>query len=388
MIALASAAAAVALSAWIIAGYPLLLRWVAGRHARPIRRKPVYPRISVIIPVHNGAAFISAKLRSVLDSGYPRDLMEVIVISDGSTDGTEAAVEQFLKDEVRLLRQPRSGKPAALNAAIAHATGEILLLTDARQKLESGSITRLMENFADPEVGVASGELRIAAGSGAEEASIGLYWRFESWIRDSLSSIDSMFGATGPFYAIRRDLAVPIPQDTLLDDMYLPLSAFRRGYRLIVDTRARAWDIPTNRQTEFQRKVRTLAGNYQILRQCPWLLGFQNRMWFHFVSYKFGRLLLPWCLLVFAVASIGLPQALRVPALVLQGLFYGMAAFDPLIGARSPVKRFTSPARTFVVMMIAVIRGLSVFFVPPRSLWKVTAASAPANATRVERPNG
>ena len=367
--------ATVAVFVYIIAGYPLLLGFIARRHARPVLRAPWLPAVTVIVPAHNGELFLEAKLRSILGLDYPPELLQIIVASDGSTDRTEEIAAAFSRRGVELLSLPRGGKPAALNAAIPHARGEILLLTDVRQTLAADSLKLLTACFADPAVGVVSGELIIGDGSSQAHADIGLYWRIESRIRDRLGAIDSIFGATGPFYAIRRSLAVPIPEDLLLDDMYLPLAAFFRGYRLIVESRAQAYDHPTSLTTEFRRKVRTLAGNYQILLAYPKLLGPQNRMWFHFVSYKFGRLLLPWLLLLMAALSFGLPAPWRAPVLTVQCCFYLLAAIDPAIPAKSSLKKATSPARTFVVMMIAVVQGLSVFFVPARSLWKVTSAA-------------
>jgi cellulose synthase/poly-beta-1,6-N-acetylglucosamine synthase-like glycosyltransferase len=362
------------LMVYVLAGYPLLLRWTARHRARPVQRQPIEPTISLIIVVYNGERFLEAKLQSVLALEYPADKLEIIVASDGSTDRTEEIAERFAARRVSLLRVPRGGKPAALNAAIAQAHGEILVLTDVRQPLEPVSVARLVENFADPSVGVVSGELVIRTGASQEEADIGLYWRFETWMRESLSSIDSMFGATGPFYAIRRTLAAPIPADALLDDMHLPLTAYFQGYRLVMDSRARAYDIPTSLETEFRRKIRTLAGNYQILRAYPALLGPSNRMWLHFMSYKFGRLMLPWLLLILAAASFGLPAPWRAAALASQAAFYGLALADAWIFKPRFLKRLSSSAHTFLVMMIATLGGLSVFFIPPRALWKVTSA--------------
>ena len=192
-------------------------------------------------------------------------------------------------------------------------------------------------------------------------------------MRDSLSALESMFGATGPFYARRRAVAVPIPPDILLDDMYLPLAAFRKGYRLIVDQEAVAWDIPTDLSTEFRRKVRTLAGNYQLWFHYPWLLTPANRMWLHFLSYKVGRLLLPWLLIAVAVSTCFLPSPWREAAGLPQLLVYGLAAVHPWL-PRS-LQRLSSPCRAFVVMMLAVVAALQILFVPARRLWKVTGAT-------------
>jgi len=269
-----------------------------------------------------------------------------------------------------------------LNAAIVEARGEILLLTDVRQQVAPDSLGHLLACFADPAVGAVSGELIIRKGASHEEADIGLYWRYESWIRDRLSALDSMFGATGPFYAIRRELAVPIPGDMLLDDMYLPLAAFFRGYRLVVESAARAYDYPTSVKTEFRRKVRTLAGNYQILSAYPALLGPRNRMWLHFVSYKLGRLLLPWLLMTLFAASAFLPDPWRLFALAAQIGFYALAMLDRWLPACFPLKVLSSPAHTFVVLMAAAVCGLSIFFVPPRRLWKVTSTGPEQTDTR------
>lgn len=358
--------------AYVLAGYPLLLGLLARYRARPVQKRLEPRTVSIIIAVHNGEMFLRNKLRSVLALRYPRELMQILVVSDGSTDATEAIAAEFAGQGVGLLRNPRAGKPAALNAGIRQATGEILVLTDVRQELEPESVERLVACFADPVVGVVSGELLIRQGALHEEANIGLYWRFESWIRKQLSALDSMFGATGPFYAMRRSLAVPIPGDVLLDDVYLPLAAFFRGFRLIVEPAARAIDYPTTLDTEFRRKVRTLAGNYQIIGHFPALLGPANRMWLHFVSYKLGRLLLPFALIGLAVASFGLPRPWALAALGAQLAGYGLAALDSWIPAGWLLKRLSSPARTFVVMMLAALCAVQVFFVPPRKLWKPT----------------
>jgi cellulose synthase/poly-beta-1,6-N-acetylglucosamine synthase-like glycosyltransferase len=259
---------------------------------------------------------------------------------------------------------------------MARASGEILFFTDVRQQLHPGSLANLVACFADPEVGVASGELVIRDGTGIEEASVGLYWKYEKWIRRQLSRLDSVPGATGCIYAMRRELASPLPEDTLNDDMYLPLGAFFRGFRVIVDDAALAFDYPTPLAGEFHRKVRTLAGVYQIAGFYPALLGPRNRMWLHFFSHKLARLLMPWAMVAAAASSFGLPAPWKVWAIGAQAAAYMLALLDAWLPGNFPLKRLTSPVRTFAVLMMASLCALSILFVPARVLWKETRVSA------------
>jgi len=366
---------------YVVAGYPLLLGAMARRRRAGVVKGVELTPVSVIIAVRNGAPWIRRKLESVLAAGYPADRMEILVVSDGSEDGTDEIAQGFTSRGVRLLRVPQAGKPAALTAAFPIARNELLLLTDVRQEIEPDSIARMVACFADTHVGVVSGELLIRSGETSAESNLGLYWSYESWIRRQLSQVDSMLGATGPFYMIRRRLAIPVPEDTLLDDVYLPLKAFFAGYRLIVEPESRAIDYPTTLETEFRRKVRTLAGNYQMMRLLPELLGPGNRMWFHYMSYKVGRLLLPFALIAVFISSFWLPTPFAVMSLVVQGCFYLLALADLAIPERALVKRISSPARTFVILMWAAVCALSIFFVPPRSLWKPTRTRAAGTET-------
>jgi cellulose synthase/poly-beta-1,6-N-acetylglucosamine synthase-like glycosyltransferase len=341
---------------------------------RSIEKKWIPRTVSIVIAVRNGERYIREKLDSVLALDYPKELLEVWVASDGSRDKTDDIVREFAWSGIQLVRIPESGKAAALNAAIRKSEGEILLLTDVRQKLATDSLSRLVSCFADPTVGVVSGRLLICKGENREEANIGLYWRYETWIRDNLSRIDSIFGATGALYAIRRKLAVRMPEQILLDDVYMPLSAFFAGYRLIVEPAALVYDVPTPLNVEFRRKVRTLAGNYQLLRYYPQLLTSANRMWLHFVSYKLGRLLLPFALITIALGSCWLPMPWKWIFIVLQGAFYGLAYIDNWIPEGATAKRISSPVHVFVTMMLAAFCAVAIFCVPPQALWKGTTA--------------
>ncbi len=366
---------------YVVGGYPLLLACMARRRTRPVaKRLTTFRPVSVLLPVRNGAPWLKAKLESIRRLNYPADRIEVIVVSDGSSDETEQIARSFPLASLRVIPIVHSGKAAALNRAMAAATGEILFFTDVRQRLDPDCLRELAACFADPQVGAVSGELIIHDGRTSEEASTGLYWKYEKFIRRRLSRLDSMLGATGAIYALRASLARPLPPDAILDDVELPLGAFFGGYRVVLEERARAYDDPASLDIEFRRKVRTLAGVYQTLRHVPALLGRTNRMRFHFFSHKLGRQLLPWALLLMLGSSFGLPAPWRGAALSMQGLLYGLALADLVIPERVPGKRHTAALRAFCVLMLAALCAVAILFVPRQVLWREARVPARTGA--------
>src|SRR5436190_15304431 len=159
---------------YVLVGYPVLLA-VLARRGRPMRGQPTTLSVSILIPVQNGQKYLRAKLRSILATDYPRELLEIIVISDGSTDGTDEIARDFAPFGVQLMRVRRGGKPAALNAAIPTTRGEILVLTDVRQELAEDCVRHLVVAFADPTVGTVSGEVIMRKAQNQEQADLGLY---------------------------------------------------------------------------------------------------------------------------------------------------------------------------------------------------------------------
>jgi len=367
---------------YVLFGYPALLALAARRAKRPVLKQPAEKTVSVLLPVRNGERWMRAKLESIYGLDYPRDLMEVIVVCDGCRDRTAQVAAEFTAPNLHVLSIPPSGKAEALNVAIERSRGEILLFTDVRQILAPDSLRELVACFSDPEVGVASGELVIRDGATHAEASVGLYWRYEKWIRRNLSRVDSVLGATGAIYAMRRSLARKLPRGTILDDVNLPLGAFFQGYRVVLDGAARAYDEPASLRTEFRRKLRTQAGMYQSIGAFPELLGRRNRMWLHFVSHKLGRLLLPWALAALAASSFALPGVWRLAALAGQALFYCTALLDAAVPEGWRAKRITSPVRTFVVLMIAAAGAVTILLVPARALWGETRVRVEAQPER------
>jgi biofilm PGA synthesis N-glycosyltransferase PgaC len=365
-----------AFAVYVVAGYPALLGFLARFRARPIRKEPRLKSVTILLPVRNGEAWIRRKLESILALDYPRELLQIVVISDGSADGTEAAVRDFAARGVELVSIPASGKAAALNEGMRRARGELLFFTDVRQVLDPAALGNLVACFADASVGAASGELIILRGGTLEEDTVGLYWRYEKWIRKCQSRLDSLVGATGCIYAMRASLAAPLPPDTILDDVNLPLRAFFQGYRVILDDTSRAYDYPTSLGSEFRRKVRTLAGVYQTIGRYPALLGPRNRVWVHFVSHKLGRLLLPWAMLLAFVSSFGLPGTWRTAALCAEAAIAALAAADAVLPGRSSLKRLTSPVRTAMVLIAASFCAAFFMLLPRRNLWQPTKVNA------------
>jgi cellulose synthase/poly-beta-1,6-N-acetylglucosamine synthase-like glycosyltransferase len=360
---------------YIMVGYPLVLALYPGRPAPEVVKDYSYrPTVSILLAVRNGAAFVRRKLECLLALEYPRELVQILVVSDGSTDGTDEIAESFADRGIRLLKAPRGGKAAALNLALEQATGEILFFTDVRQSLEPGSLAHLVANFADPSVGAATGELRILDPDRVgEQADMELYWRYELWARGRHSRIDSIFSVTGCIYALRRSLAKPLKPDTLTDDASFSLEAFFRGYRVVFDPQAVATDYPTAEGGEFRRKLRTLAGLWQLHLRQPRLFTSANRMRFHFLSYKFARLVLPWAVLLIWGATVALPESgFRTFLLVDELALAVLALVDGVLPKGFPLKRISSPARTFLTMNAAALLALVSLFAAPGTLWKPT----------------
>jgi len=331
---------------YVYGGYPLLLAAWARLVARAPRKASVnaqrsWPSISIVLAARNEAVRLPARVANLLELVYP-GRREIIVVSDGSIDHTRDALSSF-GPNVRVLDVPAGGKPLALNAGIAASTGDILVFADARQRFSPAALVEMVANFADARVGGVTGELLLDC-EGPEGAAstigegVGLYWKYEKWLRRNESAVWSTLGATGAIYALRRTLWQPLPADTLLDDVLAPMRAVLSGHRIVFEERAQAFDRTSpDGAAETRRKTRTLAGNYQILAQEPRLLvPFLNPVWLQYVSHKVGRLLVPWALVGVLISSGFLASTGWFYALALgaQTVFYGLAAVGGILDAR------------------------------------------------------
>ncbi len=324
-------------------GYALLVRLWAALGSSPVGTDRGVPPVTVLVVAHNEAASVAGKLEDLLSLDYPENRREILLASDGSTDGTEERATRYRAAGVKVIAfAARRGKAAVLNELVPRAQGEIVVLADARQRFEKVALRALVAPFVDPRVGAVSGELILTGGEAKTGvvSGIGTYWRIEKSIRRNESRVDSAVGATGAIYAIRRSLFEPIPDDTILDDVLIPMRIARRGYRIIFEPGARAHDRPASTpREEFARKVRTIAGNFQLFARERWLLDpFRNRLWLQTVSHKGLRLLGPLLLASALTTSLLLAdRPFYRGAFLGQIVFYAAACF----GATRPSARAT-----------------------------------------------
>ena len=336
--------------AWLLlhvfVGYPACMYLLARVRPMPVKKRAITPTVTVVVAVHDGASYIRAKLKSLRALDYPVEKIDIVVVCDGCGDDTSALVRQFGDPRVQVLDFPhRRGKAECLNEAAARASGEVLLLTDVRQKLSPTALRELVANLADPTVGAVSGELQLENVHTGFAQGVDAYWRYEKLIRQSESRSGSTVGVSGALYAMRRELFAPLPPGTVLDDVLIPMRVAAAGRRVVFEPRALAWDQPSQHPAEERRrKIRTLAGNYQLIQLAPWLLRpWRNPLWFRFVSHKLLRLMAPWLLLLLVVSAAALATRHVLYALLLLLFLAGAALvmaerLIPAMGRWLPVR--------------------------------------------------
>jgi biofilm PGA synthesis N-glycosyltransferase PgaC len=354
------------------AAYPIWLYLRARFRPRPVRRASIFPRVTILLAVHNEQKYLQAKLRNLAELNYPADHVEVIVVSDGSTDETNKILTAWENSNGRtVILTNHCGKATALNYGVAEAKGEIIVFTDARQAIASDALENLVANFADRTVGCASGELIIGQESNSSFAEgAGLYWRLEKKIRYWEGLAGSTVGATGAFYAVRRNLLLRLPQETILDDVYIPFQVVRQGQRVVFEPKALAWDdFKPGRKQEFRRKVRTLTGNYQLLRLAPWVLKRSNPLRFQFICHKILRLLVPFALVGLLLPAVWLRKDIYELALVLQLVFYSLAALSIFRAKGGIFSRLSDISLTFIVLNTAAAVAFIYFITGRKAVW-------------------
>jgi len=328
--------------------YPFLLGVVAAFKPRPTRYGDPdrWPSISISLPAYNEERSIGVTLESLLRLDYPAGMIHVLVVSDGSTDGTDDVVRGFADRGVELLRLPRrAGKTAAENAAARRLRGEIVVNTDATIRIPPEALKPLVRAFQDPTVGAASGR-DISVGNAAEEGNRGesAYVGYEMWLRGLETRIGSIVGASGCFYAIRRALVADLFPEALSRDFAAPLTAREAGFRTVSVEEAICY-VPRamSLRTEYRRKVRTMARGLETLwykraLMNPFVYG---RFAWMLISHKLcrwlGHLTLPLALAGLALLSPASPVAAGLLGLTAVGLLIGATALAWPTDRRVPI---------------------------------------------------
>ena len=314
--------------------YPALIIGLA--RLRPATGRPpaasFAPRITLVIAAYNEEHVIAAKLRNTLALDYPSDRLEVIVVSDGSTDRTPEIASQFAAQGVISMHQPeRRGKTAALNRAVGRASGEIIVFSDANNDFSPNALRELVKHFADQSIGGVCGVKRIKPSS-ERQASMGdsLYWKYESAIKLAEGRLRSITNADGEIFAMRRSLYRRVDEKIINDDAQLTIDIVRHGYRVIYEPAAQSHEYASiSIGDDFFVKVRMVAGGFQTVKE-NWRFLLLPRSWFAFtfLSHKLLRWLIPELLIAILLLSVSLSAQSVYLALVLaQMLFYGTALY-------------------------------------------------------------
>ncbi len=351
---------------------------------RQLREGGATPTVSLVVAAYNEASCIRQKLENSLALDYPAEKFEVLIGSDGSSDGTDDIVRACTDARVRLSPAPRAGKTTVLNRCIPVAKGDIVVLSDANTMIDPEAVKRLVRHFEDPEVGAVCGKLRLYNPT-KQDYEESAYWNYESLIKFYEGKRGAVVGANGGLYAIRRTLFTELPPSTIVDDFVIPLRILEKGFKVVYEAEAVAHEETTeDYDKEFGRRARIAAGNFQSLRMVPGLLlptaGFPA---FAFWSHKLLRWCAPALMGVALVANLFMLDSLFYQlTLFAQTLFYGLAYLGK-VGAlkRGTAKRVASIAYYFVTMNLAIVVGFWRFLRnTQRAAWDRTAR-APASTS-------
>lgn len=335
------------------------LRYVVGgrERRRPELQEP--PSVSLVVAAYNEAGCIQEKIANSLGLDYPADRFELLIGSDGSTDGTDELILRCEDPRLRFSAAPRAGKASVLNRCILAARGDIVVLSDANTLISPDAIRKLVRHFADPTVGAVCGRLRLFNRT-RQDYEESAYWAYESIIKLYEGKHGAVMGANGGLYAIRRELFTPLPPSTIVDDFVIPLRLMKAGYKVAYDSEATAREETTGDCThEFARRARIAAGNFQSLGLVPGLLA----PWAGFPAFAFwSHKLLRWCapaLMALALLSnlLLLDRGFFRATLAAQLLFYALAYAGKTAWFEGRLRTAASAAYYFVTMNAALAVG-------------------------------
>lgn len=349
-------------------GYAIIVLLInkLTRKSLPSSNLVFTPSVSFIVAAYNEETFIEEKIVNSLQQNYPSSNIEFIFITDGSTDKTVSIIQEY--PVIKLLHsKERKGKSAALNRAIAAASNDILIMSDANTFLNKDAVQYIAAHYASEQVGGVAGEKKVMHSmNDAEDVGKreGLYWKYESFLKKLDSEFYSVVGAAGELFSVRRNLYQPLPDSVILDDFIISLKAAQQGYKIVYEPRAYASELSSvSIKEEKKRKVRIAAGGFQAMRMLLPLLYFWKhpRLTFLYVSHRVLRWTLsPLCLILLFISNIILAfaQASRIftVLLIFQVLFYAIGFVSKYIPATSKFK-FLKIISYFSFMNYSVILG-------------------------------
>jgi poly-beta-1,6-N-acetyl-D-glucosamine synthase len=302
-------------------GYPLLITLMPARKTAPPKENRHPSPVTLLIAAFNEKDVIEEKIRNSLATEYPAGKLQILIVTDGSSDETPQIVESYYNAGVELLHQPeRHGKMAAINRAMPHVRGDIIVFSDANNFYEPDTISRLVQPFSDPQIGAVSGAKRIIKGDGELGNSEGLYWKYESYIKEQESRAGSCTSVAGEILAIRKSAYIAPPDRIINDDFYTAMQIIRQGYRLVYVADARSSErVSSSARDERIRRTRINAGRYQAIAMAGSLLPKDAVLRWQIVSHKFLRPLVPFFMIIIFLTNV---FAVLFPYSRPQGLLY------------------------------------------------------------------
>lgn len=354
-----------ALVVYAYLGYPMLIwcaaRLRAGSAVTAAADDDGLPSASLLIAAHNEADVIESRLRNALALDYPADKLEIVVASDGSSDGTCEIVRRFAGSRVRLLDfTQRRGKTAVLNDAVRQLRGELILFSDANTMWNRDTARRLARWFSEARVGMVCGRLVLTDPATGDNVD-SLYWRYETFLKTQEGRLGAVLGANGAVYAMRHSLWRPVANDTIVDDLVIPLTAYlESGCRMVYDAGAVAHEeTPARLTAEFGRRARIGAGGLQAICRLA-RLAHPRHGWLAlaFVSHKLLRWFAPFCLLAaFATNAMLVGETAFKALFAGQLAFYFAAGVGSFTAGRHPACRLLRAATLFTSMNLALLVG-------------------------------
>lgn len=346
--------------------FPLCTVLIAVFGERPVSKGDILPRVSLIIAAYNEEKVIEAKIRNCFQLEYARDKLEIIIVSDGSTDKTSQIVEAYRSmGVIGLFDPPRKGKTAALNRAVARASGEIVVFSDANSMYDHKAIMFLVRNFQDRSVGGVCGRKKIVENmTRGSSRGDSLFWDFESTIKVNQSRIGSITTGDGEIFAIRKELYKEIPEKVINDDTAITFNVIRQGYMVVYEPKAISnEEASITLRDDFNVKARMVCGGYQTLVLYAAML-FPPRNFFaiQFISHKVLRWMMPWFLISFYTVNIFLLHGFYLYVFFLQSIFYLMALVGYVTKDQRGIGRLFYIPVYYCAMNVAAIFGFFYYF--------------------------